>query len=460
MNEYFAAANTYHNLGFNVTCINSYNYAFKNDYLRDNDFKTPGHEWEIYINRKQEIETLFSFNWEVATGVGIVLGYKKIRALNIDDCKNDYFIARLLKILNLPANYQWVTQSGSLNGFHILFYADELEFEQCKKGNIFIQSNSLFREEFSHIELRWFGNLVLPPSKHYSGNNYSFKFNKTPTSKPLTVDIENIYSLLREVCAEKHFPADYPIFKYSPDNYAGSSIYLDESHDILHKIRLNDITNQKVMLLSSDYDYGHIFIDPINYYPPYYLFFHTETTGKPFDNNQTAMEINNWPRLIQLSWILSDQKGTIINRKNRIIKPNGFIIPQIAVKMYGINTKYAETCGFDIKEVFKEFHEQLSLANVIITHNLELNLKLIDSENIRLNESPLIDSDISTFCTMRDSVELYKILGNKEFEFPTLDELFNKLFNKNIENCTENNSYVDAIAHCFWEINKRVNITF
>ena len=63
---------------------------------------------------------------------------------------------------------------------------------------------------------------------------------------------------------------------------------------------------------------------------PYYLFFDTETTGVPKNYKAPITDLDNWPRLVQLGWILCDEQGSELQTGNDIIKPNGFIIPEAA----------------------------------------------------------------------------------------------------------------------------------
>ena len=58
------------------------------------------------------------------------------------------------------------------------------------------------------------------------------------------------------------------------------------------------------------------------------VFFDTETTGLPRDYNAPSSKLDNWPRLVQLAWIVSDYDGNVISSENHIIIPNGFEYPQ------------------------------------------------------------------------------------------------------------------------------------
>ena len=65
-------------------------------------------------------------------------------------------------------------------------------------------------------------------------------------------------------------------------------------------------------------------------------FFDTETTGLPRDYNAPSSKLDNWHRLVQLAWIVSDCDGNVISSENHIIIPNGFEIPSISASIHGI----------------------------------------------------------------------------------------------------------------------------
>lgn len=58
-----------------------------------------------------------------------------------------------------------------------------------------------------------------------------------------------------------------------------------------------------------------------------YLFFDTETTGLPKRWNAPVTDLENWPRLVQLAWIMYDDRGNMLESRDVIVKPEGFTIP-------------------------------------------------------------------------------------------------------------------------------------
>ncbi|MFR6285749.1 MAG: hypothetical protein ACLUN1_18295 [Odoribacter splanchnicus] len=46
-----------------------------------------------------------------------------------------------------------------------------------------------------------------------------------------------------------------------------------------------------------------------------YLFFDTETTGLPKQWNAPVTDLENWPRLVQLAWIMYDDRGNMLESR-------------------------------------------------------------------------------------------------------------------------------------------------
>ena len=47
----------------------------------------------------------------------------------------------------------------------------------------------------------------------------------------------------------------------------------------------------------------------------YYLFFDTETTGTPKNYDKPTSDTQNWPHIVQLSWIIEDFNGHVLSCK-------------------------------------------------------------------------------------------------------------------------------------------------
>ena len=184
-----------------------------------------------------------------------------------------------------------------------------------------------------------------------------------------------------------------------------------------------------------------------------YLFFDTETTGVPRNYKAPSSDTRNWPRLVQLAWILTDGDGCRIHTGNMIVKPDGFIIPADAAKVHGITTQRAMAEGVDLKEVINQFKCDLDVATCIVCHNVDFDKKIVGAEMIRLGMRDEVGKKRS-ICTMQSSTDFCRIRGYYGYKFPKLQELYWKLFGEDFNDAHNAMSDIEATERCFWELKK------
>ena len=188
-----------------------------------------------------------------------------------------------------------------------------------------------------------------------------------------------------------------------------------------------------------------------------YLFFDNETTGLPLRYNAPLERLDNWPRLVQIAWLMYNSNEECLCEKNYIIKPNGFIIPDHVAKIHGITTEKALMDGVELHPVLNEFSLDIKKADEIIAHNIDFDEKIMGAEFIRNN----VNHDLfntKRICTMKSSTNYCKI-PNKygTYKWPNLKELHNKLFQCEFSNAHDALEDVRACAKSFFEL-KRLNI--
>lgn len=115
-----------------------------------------------------------NYDWKTAVGVGTVTNYNNLFVVDIDGCNSIKFVHLFLKSLGIVSNYKWVIQSGSLNGYHVYFYALSMPNRFKNFAVTTYLPNSNYQDVFSKIELLWRAHVVLPPSLHKSGGFYNF----------------------------------------------------------------------------------------------------------------------------------------------------------------------------------------------------------------------------------------------------------------------------------------------
>jgi len=187
------------------------------------------------------------------------------------------------------------------------------------------------------------------------------------------------------------------------------------------------------------------------------LFFDTETTGLPHNYNAPITHTQNWPRMVQLAFVEYYEDGSQVAEHNYIIKPEGYIIPTQASQIHRITTQRALAEGQDLRQVLLLFNEAVANASMLIAHNFEFDKAIVGAELIRksIDTNNLLSK--RSFCTMKDKkiVNFCKIPGGHGYKWPKLEELYQKLFNKNITDAHDASIDIQSTAQCFWELLKR-----
>lgn len=182
--------------------------------------------------------------------------------------------------------------------------------------------------------------------------------------------------------------------------------------------------------------------------PTTYLFFDTETTGLPKSWSAPLADPENWPRLVQLAWLLYDSKGNRLAGNTHIIKPEGFEIPEKASAIHGITTERALSQGEALRDVLVGFHTIVASADLLVGHNLDFDTKIVGAEFMRA-DLPRITPPRPRVCTMKSSVAYCALPRSK---WPKLIELHNKLFGCGFEGAHDAGADIAATARCFWEL--------
>ncbi|MBN2891821.1 MAG: 3'-5' exonuclease [Bacteroidales bacterium] len=177
-----------------------------------------------------------------------------------------------------------------------------------------------------------------------------------------------------------------------------------------------------------------------------YLFFDTETTGFPPK-----------ARLVQIAWQVWDN-NQLISKKNYIIYPNGFTIPDEVAKIHGITTEIAIKKGEDLGKVMSEFDTDINTVDKIVAHNYRFDAQIVMGEYQRLSMMTVF-SQIPHLDTMKESTNYLKLPNKnpryKGFKFPKLEELHVHLFNEKFDNAHSADADVDATVKCFFELQSR-----
>ncbi|WP_210487285.1 3'-5' exonuclease [Rufibacter aurantiacus] len=184
------------------------------------------------------------------------------------------------------------------------------------------------------------------------------------------------------------------------------------------------------------------------------LFFDTETAGLPKNWKAPVSDTANWPRMVQLAWLVFTPQGQQVSGGNYLIRPNGFTIPAEASKIHRITTERALTEGTALQEVLTQFAVELSTCTHVVAHNINFDKNIVGAEFVRAGiNHPLFQRQ--HICTMQTTTDYCAIKNKWGYKWPTLSELHYKLFSEYFEEAHDGFVDVSATAKCFWELQRK-----
>lgn len=184
------------------------------------------------------------------------------------------------------------------------------------------------------------------------------------------------------------------------------------------------------------------------------LFFDTETTGLPVKTQNWEENFKDFPHIVQIAWIITDDNENEIDREVNIIKPNNYIIPQEAIDIHKITTDEANLKGIKESIILKAFLHDAQKCNEIIGHNIYFDTSIIKASLLRLKVDKELICNIlhkdKRYDTMQKGMKLLGI--NK---WPKLSELYQNLFNEEMKNAHNAIGDVEAMMKCYFALNKK-----
>ena len=215
------------------------------------------------------------------------------------------------------------------------------------------------------------------------------------------------------------------------------------------------VQSYPIDLSSAEYD-NLIYSKGINQAQKF-LFFDTETSGLPKDYNALPADYDNWPRLLQLSWVITDNEGDELERKDFYVKPEGFTYLRPQGSPFNVSEEGLIEKGKSVGEVLRAFRDDLKKTDYIVGHNVYFDMNVLRAELKRMGEPDCFDG-IPFYCTMIGAKAYYAQPNESGFKYPQLQELYNMLFHVSFDDAHNAISDVLATKACFFEM-KRRNIT-
>lgn len=181
------------------------------------------------------------------------------------------------------------------------------------------------------------------------------------------------------------------------------------------------------------------------------LVFDTETTGLPPKKTNWKIDYDQYPHIVQFAWWFD---GVYYDR---IIKPDGWIIPKEATEIHGITQEQAEKEGLPFATVVDEFLGMALTANKIIAHNIYFDSSMIKANVMRMKMeffmkliNDALDKD-KRVCTMMKTIKFVQAEypDGRKGKFPKLEELYAKLFDNATFNAHDAKEDVKATLSCY-----------
>ena len=137
--------------------------------------------------------------------------------------------------------------------------------------------------------------------------------------------------------------------------------------------------------------------------------FDVETTGLPKKRNRPFTDFDNWPHIVQMSWIVYNS-GKIESINDHIIKiPEQKTIPEDSIRIHGITNEIMRRDGENIIDVLMEFKRDLSNSKILVAHNLEFDTSIISVELLRNKlRNAMYFYRGKKYCTMQKTKHLFK----------------------------------------------------
>ena len=211
------------------------------------------------------------------------------------------------------------------------------------------------------------------------------------------------------------------------------------------------------------------------------LVFDTETTGLPKSKIISPDTLNQWPHIVQFSFVIYDTElNDIVVAIDNIVKltDTGIVISEDSIKLHGITHEISQTKGVKLSKLLHMFCNYLKNVDVLVGHNVSFDINLVKIEILRLIYSSHISDDkiikyknnlhvltnfTNVYCTMQNAIELCGIkltdkFGKEYNKFPKLMELHQKLFNSVPNNL--HNSFNDILItlRCYVKMNYGIDL--
>lgn len=162
------------------------------------------------------------------------------------------------------------------------------------------------------------------------------------------------------------------------------------------------------------------------------LFYDCETTGIP--DFKARSNDPSQPHILQLAGELHDDARQVVKSMDRIIRPDGWVVPQNIAELTGITQEKAMDLGVPIREAVDEFLALHGQCRHTVAHNDSFDRWMLRIELIRLGMDAVADrwKEAPAFCTCKAATPVCNLpptekmiaTGRRTPKSPKLEEAF------------------------------------
>ena len=148
-----------------------------------------------------------------------------------------------------------------------------------------------------------------------------------------------------------------------------------------------------------------------------------------------------------------------MKRKSQLIYPQSFTIDADVTRLTGITTAEAQRNGIALSDVLSEFMADVESASLLVGHNVDFDMHIMGCELYRMGMNYRVLIDKPSVCTMVRSTNFCALPSTSRYysgyKFPSLTELYTKLFGHAFSGAHDALSDITATKDCYFELRRR-----
>jgi len=189
-----------------------------------------------------------------------------------------------------------------------------------------------------------------------------------------------------------------------------------------------------------------------------YLIFDTSAIGKPTNYKASFSDLNAWPRMLHISWILLDENFKPKEDFDLVAIPEGFTVTEDILTNTKLNEEDVKRKSAPLDEILEKFNETVLKAKYVFAHNLNFNENVLGAEYLRQTIKVNLFK-VERYCLMQESTYYCKLPSKSGgYKWPSLPELHAACFGTAYSPHNNARADVVAAARCFIKLMKTGNL--